>query len=144
MDFHMYLQNDILFKVDHANMCHGVEARVPFLDHRLVTNLFSMASNKKLDFFESKKIIKKAMPAEVPKSVYGKEKRGFSLPIGHWIHSDFKELVYEMVNHCPGFVDRSYLATLVEEHYLYKADHQRSIWNLLILFNWLRLNNYTI
>ncbi|MBT6121632.1 asparagine synthase (glutamine-hydrolyzing) [bacterium] len=144
MDFHMYLQNDILFKVDHANMCHGVEARVPFLDHRLVTNLFSMASNKKLDFFESKKIIKKAMPAEVPKSVYGKEKRGFSLPIGHWIHSDFKELVYEMVNHCPHFVDRSYLATLVEEHYLYKADHQRSIWNLLILFNWLRLNNYTI
>ncbi|MBT5953663.1 asparagine synthase (glutamine-hydrolyzing) [bacterium] len=144
MDFHMYLQNDILFKADQANMCHGVEARVPFLDHRLVTNVFSMSSNKKLDLFSSKKIIKEAMPSEVPKSVYRKEKRGFSLPIGHWIRSDFKELVYEMLNQCPDFIDRSYLATLIEEHYLNKADHQRSIWNLLILFNWLRLNKYTI
>ena len=57
-DFQNYLLNDHLRKIDRCSMLNSVEARCPFLDHRIVNFAFSINSSYKVNFLNLKKILK--------------------------------------------------------------------------------------
>jgi asparagine synthase (glutamine-hydrolysing) len=84
-DFTMYLQDDLLTKVDRATMLTSLEARAPFLDHELVEFAAAIPSAWKLDGLTTKAILRRAVRKRLPKQVLGRRKRGFNIPFSRWL-----------------------------------------------------------
>ncbi len=74
----------ILWKSDRLSMAHGVEARVPFLDHPLVELIARMPPPMKLHDLDEKYVLKKSMTPRLPDVSHAYKKRGFYTPIGAW------------------------------------------------------------
>ena len=76
----LYLQDDILVKVDRATMMHGLEARAPFLDIDLVDLVRRIPSAWKFRNGQTKYILKKALETVLPADVLHRRKKGFGVP----------------------------------------------------------------
>ena len=74
----------ILWKSDRLSMAHGVEARVPFLDHPLIELLAQMPPHMKLNGLNEKYILKQCMTPRLPSVPHAYKKRGFYTPISAW------------------------------------------------------------
>jgi asparagine synthase (glutamine-hydrolysing) len=71
---------------DRNSMAHSIEARVPFLDHRLVEFAFSLPANWRMRGHWNKHILREAMRGRIPESVRARvEKFGFPVPVKQWI-----------------------------------------------------------
>lgn len=81
-DFHNYLPDDILVKVDRSSMANSLEIRAPFLDHKIIEFAFSrVPSNLKTDS-KNKKIFLKTLAKKIlPKEFDISRKQGFSIPL---------------------------------------------------------------
>jgi asparagine synthase (glutamine-hydrolysing) len=84
----LYLQDDILVKVDRASMLNSLEVRAPFLDIELVDFLRKLPSHIKLRGSTSKWILRKAAQSLLPRKVLTRSKQGFAVPIGQWFRDD--------------------------------------------------------
>ncbi len=83
----MYLQNNILAKVDRASMLNSLEVRSPFLDIEVVDFLRQLPSNFKLRGSISKWILKIAARSLLPESIINRRKQGFAVPTGRWFET---------------------------------------------------------
>lgn len=92
------LPNYLLMKVDKMTMAHGLEARVPFLDHKLVEFSCSIPANLKIKGFTGKYIIRKAMSDVLPKNITNRSKKGFPMPLNSWLAGDLKELMVQTLS----------------------------------------------
>lgn len=90
LDLHTYLPDEILIKVDRATMAHGVEARVPLLDHRLVELAFAVAPHLHHRGGQRKRVLKDAarLRGWLPEEVLTERKKGFSLRVDEWLVVD--------------------------------------------------------
>lgn len=80
---------------DRNSMAHSIEARLPFLDYRLVTLLFQLPDGWKLRGPWNKYIQRQAMQRLLPESVRSRrDKMGFPVPVKRW----FSDVLYEPVN----------------------------------------------
>ncbi|MDH5218661.1 MAG: asparagine synthase (glutamine-hydrolyzing) [Gammaproteobacteria bacterium] len=78
------LSNWILLKSDRLSMAHSVEARVPFLDHKLVELCARIPPQLKLKGMDEKYLLKKLMQPHLPQIPGEYKKRGFYTPIREW------------------------------------------------------------
>jgi asparagine synthase (glutamine-hydrolysing) len=70
---------------DRNSMYHGIESRLPFLDHRIVEFALSLPLEFKLKDNETKHILREMMVGNVPDEViYRKDKKGFEAPSSFW------------------------------------------------------------
>ena len=83
----LYLQDDILAKVDRASMMHSLEVRAPFLDIDLVDFVRRIPWQYKLRGGQTKYLLKKALEPLLPKDILYRSKKGFGVPIGSWFQS---------------------------------------------------------
>ncbi len=74
----------ILWRADRLSMANGVEARVPFLDHKLVELAAKLPPNMKLNGMDEKYILRKLMLPKLPEHPVAYKKRGFYTPIREW------------------------------------------------------------
>lgn len=81
----LYLQDQILAKVDRASMLHGLEARSPFLDLEVMDFARRLPHQVKLRGGVTKWILKKALEPVLPASILNRKKKGFGTPLGAWI-----------------------------------------------------------
>lgn len=88
-----YLPDDILKKVDISSMAVSLEARVPLLDTRIIEYSFSIPHHLKYYKGEKKYILKELLYDYIPKELVDRPKKGFSVPISHWLHNDMYYLV---------------------------------------------------
>lgn len=73
---------------DRNSMAHSIEARLPFLDHRLVTAIMRVTATRKLDGFWNKVLLREAMRGHIPESVRTRpDKMGFATPDAKWIRA---------------------------------------------------------
>ena len=89
-DMKNWLPDDLLLKNDKMNMAHGVEARLPFLDHRLVEYVLSIPNKIRLKESRNKKILRRAMASILPKEIINRKKRGFTVPV-HKLYESEKD-----------------------------------------------------
>jgi asparagine synthase (glutamine-hydrolysing) len=91
LDFHCFLVDHCLCKVDRASMACGVEARVPLLDPELVTLMFSI--DHRITLFEGKRkaLFKRALRDFLPAGMDTQRKKGFSSPINTWLQQGLAE-----------------------------------------------------
>jgi len=76
------------------SMAHGVESRLPFLDHPLVELAATIPADIKFKNGEMKRVLKAAFSAILPPSIAGRQdKMGFPTPISEWVASDARDFV---------------------------------------------------
>ncbi|MGH9805558.1 MAG: asparagine synthase (glutamine-hydrolyzing) [Candidatus Acidiferrales bacterium] len=87
-----------LHRVDRMTMAWGLEARVPYLDHRLVEYVNSLPDHFKIRRFERKYLLRRALAGLVPEEILRGSKRGFGAPFRLWYAGDFAEAARSYVN----------------------------------------------
>lgn len=95
----MYLEQQqrlaeiLLMRVDKIGMAHHLEARVPFLDHRIVEFTTSLPDRLKVpNKNEPKTLLKKAIEGIIPNEIIYREKMGFAAPVHDWFRGPWKKL----------------------------------------------------
>ena len=145
VDMNTYLLNDHLRKVDRMSMAHSLEARVPFLDHRIVELAMSLPSKYKVNFFQTKRILKHIAKDLLPKSVVYGKKKGLTSPIAGWISSELKDYINDNLK--GGLMDELFdpgvTQKILKDHYGKKKDNSRIIWSLITLQIWGKKLNST-
>lgn len=139
-DVHTYLPNDLLVKMDIASMSNSLEARSPFLDHKLMEFASSLPAEYKMKGLIKKYILKKTIKDLVPKENIYRRKMGFGIPIGSWFRNELKGFVNETLL-CDRSLNRGYfkadaLKNMITLHIAKKADYTFPIWSLLMLELW--------
>ena len=84
LDFHTFLPDDILVKVDRVSMAVSLEVRVPFLSRRLCELAFSLPESFVWQGGEPKGGLKAAYRDRLPAEILARDKRGFSVPVDWW------------------------------------------------------------
>ncbi len=135
-----YLPNDLLVKVDIASMANSLEARSPFLDHKVIEFAATLPADIKVKKGDTKTLLKKVAANLVPREAIYRRKMGFGVPIGAWLRGEMREfmrenLLSEKFNK-RGLFDRGKVENLIEEHQQQKRDHATPLWTLLMLELW--------
>ena len=134
-DMHHYLPGDILTKVDRTSMAVSLEAREPLLDHRLLEFAATLPPSLRIRGQQGKWLMKKALEPWLPKDILYRPKMGFVTPIGAWFR---RELAGEAAGLAKSPVlgawfDRAALTRLADDHRSGRAEHGRTLWQLVML-----------
>jgi len=146
VDLMTYLPCDLLVKVDIASMAHGLEARSPFLDHKVVELAGKIPIDRKLRLtrrgLEGKLILKDTFGHLLPRPILTRRKMGFGVPIASWFRGELKELLHDVLLSRTalerGYFNPKQLEQLVNEHTSGVRDHGYPLWSLLMLELWHR------
>ena len=104
VDLKTWLPDDILVKLDRASMAHGLEARAPFLDHRLVEFAAALPVALKLRLFQKKFLLRRLHGRYFPAELRARRKLGFNAPVAHWFARDGRESL-RAFTHAPALLD---------------------------------------
>lgn len=85
VDQESYLADDLLAKVDRASMAVSLEARVPFLDHRVVEFAWSLRPDQKIRDGRGKWILREVLYQMVNRELVDRPKTGFTVPLAAWL-----------------------------------------------------------
>lgn len=136
----LYLQDDILVKVDRASMAASLECRAPLLDQQLVEFVSSLPYGFKLKGSSMKHILKKAMDPLLPRGVAHRSKKGFGIPVAQWFKGPLKDHLMDLLSpkkiKNEGLFNPHYISNLVDEHMSGHADHRKKLWTLFIFQLW--------
>jgi len=140
-DMKTYLPGDILTKVDRASMAHGLEVRVPILDHSFVEWVAGLPPRLKLRGREGKYVFKRALEPWLSDSVLYRPKMGFGIPLKDWFRGPLRGLLRRRLQEGSlaesGVVRPEVVAGLVEQHIAGRFDHSQPLWALLMLAGFL-------
>lgn len=141
-DTRMYLPGDILTKVDRMSMAHGLEARVPLLDYRIVEFAATLPFTLKYQRGCSKRVLKHLMRDRLPGITLAQRKRGFSLPIHRWMRGELAPLFCDTVlapeAKCREYLEHDFVKKLWSEHSTRQEEHGHRLWSILMFELWLR------
>ena len=142
LDSKTYLPGDILTKVDRMSMAASLEARAPFLDHKLIDFVARIPASLKLRGRETKYILKRAVQGLVPNEILARPKMGFGLPVREWINRELRERIHETLTSQSalgrGYFEPHYIKVLLDEHERGRRDHSAALWALFVLELWQR------
>jgi asparagine synthase (glutamine-hydrolysing) len=97
-DISTSLHDEMLAKVDKATMAWGIEARVPFLDHRLVDLGLNLPDRLKVADGHGKWILRKLGERYLPPAVINRKKQGFSVPLSAWFRGELRGFVRDVLD----------------------------------------------
>lgn len=142
VDTETYLPCDILTKVDIASMAFSLEARSPFMDHRVVELAASIPREFKLQKGLGKQILIKTFEDLLPKSIQTRPKMGFGVPLDHWFRDELREMMTDTLldsrTLSRGYFNPSAIRRMIDEHTSSQWDHSSRLWLLLVFELWHR------
>lgn len=143
LDTKTYLPEDILTKVDRMSMLTSLEVRVPILDHLFLEWVTGLPPEWKMRGKKQKYILTKlAERVGVPKEVLNRPKQGFTLPLGHWMRNELKDLIMSVLMDSStrqrGYFNAQGVQRLLDEHFQARRDHSARIWRFLMFELWQR------
>lgn len=142
VDIATYLPGDLLVKMDIASMASSLEARSPFLDHRLMEMAARLPPSAKVRGLTTKAALKDAVATLVPEDLLRRPKQGFSVPLADWMRGRLGGVARDVLldrrtrerdSFRPHVVER-----LLDEHAAERADRSSALWALLVLELWHR------
>lgn len=140
VDTRFYLPGDMLVKVDRMSMATSLEARVPFLDHRLVEYAAKIPSRVKFPGGKKKYLLKKGLESVLDHELLYRRKAGFNVPKNQWLRGPLRELVSDtlspgaLARH--GLLEAGVVQRMIDEHQQRRTDHSFAIWSVLIFQLW--------
>ena len=141
LDAKLYLQDDLLAKVDRASMANSLEVRVPFLDHTCVDYITRLPPEIKLKGLRTKYLLKKTTEAFLPKPIVHRPKKGFGIPVAKWIKGELKGLFQDTFHpdriRREGLFNPDAISCMLEDHLAARVDHRKPLWTLFMFQQWL-------
>ncbi|MDP3729000.1 MAG: asparagine synthase (glutamine-hydrolyzing) [bacterium] len=139
-DLKVTLPDDFLMKVDKNTMAFAIEARTPFLDHRIIELASKIPPKYKMNFIQEKYILKYAMKEILPKEIIQRKKDRFFVPIDEWmLTKEVKDYAYETITKSPlskDLINKEYINKITTNFKSSKLYYGRQLWNLLNLSLW--------
>jgi asparagine synthase (glutamine-hydrolysing) len=99
-DRHLYLANNLTYKMDIALGAYGLEGRAPLLDHRILEWTQGLTNRELVSGREKKVLLRKAYRGQLLLDVVDRPKRGFGAPVEAWLKGPLRELAHELLP-CP-------------------------------------------
>lgn len=142
MDLKTLLPDAYMEKVDKASMACSLEARLPFLDHRLVELAFQIPGRHKIRGLSTKLILKQAVRGLVPDMVLQKAKHGFAVPTEPWFKGQLGKFVFDVLlddrTRKRGYFNMPFIERLWHEHVEGRRVWDQHLWLLLNFELWHR------
>jgi asparagine synthase (glutamine-hydrolysing) len=139
-DMKLYLEGDILFKVDRASMATSLEVRVPLLNREIVQYVSDLPLELKLHRLTGKYLLKKTMNGRLPGDILKRPKKGFNMPVAEWLTCDLKDLLLDMLSEerivRQGYFNYGYVKQLIDDHLTRRKDNRKLLWTLLMFQMW--------
>jgi asparagine synthase (glutamine-hydrolysing) len=88
-----YMLNTLLRDSDVMSMAHGLELRVPLIDHCLAQQVMEMPGSLKIGGRSPKHLLVDALEGALPDSIVQRRKKGFTLPFEHWMRDTLRSEV---------------------------------------------------
>lgn len=124
-------------KTDKMSMAASLEARVPFLDHKIVEWSAKVPSEYKLKGTIEKYILRLAMRDVLPPEILKRKKVGFGTPLNLWLKTGMREKSGEILDRLAKRKD------IIKSEYVRKNKrnrfikyYQTRVWNLIMLELW--------
>lgn len=139
-DLTINLPSAMLTRLDRASMAHSLEARVPFLSHRMVDWALGVPTSLKLRGRTGKFIVRNAVRPWLPDEILKRPKQGFQIPMRAWLRGRFGKLArsiwHDSGASALGYVKAAAVDRLFDEHTRGDADHSRTLYALTVLALW--------
>lgn len=139
-DINLVLEGDMLAKVDRACMINSLEARVPFLDSKIVDFSFKLPHEFKIHGINKKRILKDTFADLLPEETMIFSKKGFGIPIRLWFQNELKSKLIELLEpqfiEKQGFFSSAYISKLLQEHLSNQENHASKLWQLYVFQKW--------
>jgi asparagine synthase (glutamine-hydrolysing) len=140
-DMVSYLPGDILVKLDRATMAASLEARCPFLDHRVVEFAWRLPTAVKVRGGQGKWLLRRVLRRYLPEELYERPKQGFNVPIGTWLAGPLRDWAGDLLAPSEirreGILDAQAVETCWREHLSGQKDRARELWAILMVQAWL-------
>ncbi len=134
-----YLNNQLLKDTDCMSMCHGVETRVPYLDHLLIEAVASAQSSLKRFRNHNKPLLAALVADTLPKEVIVRKKQGFMFPIGDWMREAGRDIFESSV--ADAGMDRQCCRVIWDDFYRGRT-HWSRVWSIIVLGKWMAGNSH--
>jgi len=139
-EFRLRLPELLLMRVDKIGMSTSIEARVPFLDHKLVEFTMDIPMEWKIKGGETKYLLKKALADLLPDDILYRRKMGFAAPMAQWLRGDFGRQAEAAVLGSGlmdrGFLNRDHITQEFRNHREGRRDTSLHLWTLFNLTSW--------
>jgi asparagine synthase (glutamine-hydrolysing) len=139
-DIMLGLPSDMLVKVDRMTMAASLEARSPFLDHRVMACAAAMPGSFKLRAGAGKWILRDAFADRLPADVFALPKKGFEIPVAEWLTGPLADLTRRATD--PGRLKRQGLfhsdlpARWYDDLVSRRRDTAEKLWTLVAFQAW--------
>lgn len=148
LDTVSYLPDDILVKVDRASMAVSLEARNPFLDHRVIEFAARTPLDLKVRAGKGKWIVREVLNRHVPRQLFDRPKKGFSVPVAHWLRGPLREWAEHLLDpnrlRTEGYLDASAVHAIWREHLDGTFNREAVLWTALMFQSWLESRQETL
>ncbi|MEN4053830.1 asparagine synthase (glutamine-hydrolyzing) [Sulfurimonas sp. NWX79] len=134
-DLQHFQAEHFLAKLDRVSMAHSIESRTPFLDHKFVELLFSVAPSLRYQDGITKGLLKDMLQDKLPPNILSRKKKGFSNPYGEYLYDSGRVELIETVNKQTGMFKEEIL-----QEYIQRARSGRfkqHVWGLYVLSHWI-------
>jgi asparagine synthase (glutamine-hydrolysing) len=134
---------------DRNSMAHGIEARVPFLDHRLVEWSIGLGDRYKMAGGETKRVLRRAMAGIMPDRICRRpDKLGFPTPEEEWFRGPLRGAVEggieDTLKLYPDLFNGAAVRTLMRDQLAGRRPWDFSLWRILNLGLWGRVFSVTV
>ena len=141
VDLATFLLDNILEYTDKTSMAASLEARVPYLDHRLVEFSLALPARQKIRGNAAKRILRDSFGDLLPAEVFNRPKQGFCPPISEWITTHFSyyfDLLTPSYLREQGVLDHSEVQRLRAEHLARRRDNSMELFAIVMFDVWYR------
>jgi asparagine synthase (glutamine-hydrolysing) len=130
----------LLMRVDKITMSNSIEARVPFLDHRLVEYTFTLPTDVRMGGGTPKAVLKRAVRDWLPPNTLLRPKMGFTMPVKEWLRGPLasfaRESIMESRFRQRGFLDYQAVDRVLAGHVSGHVNADSLVWSLLNVSLW--------
>lgn len=142
LDLYGFLSHNFIV-ADKSSMQASIEMRVPLINKELVIKNFFEKENELLDFFNTKKQLKKMLYKILPKEIIDRKKTGFNPPMDNLINeigkNDFLNIIKS--GYLGYYINLEFIEKLVYNHFNNLDNNTYKLWQILFLHFWLEENN---
>ena len=137
-----WLPDNLLERGDRMTMAASIEARVPFLDHKLAEFVSTLPDDCRIRGSRTKWILREAGKQLIPAAILKRPKVGFRVPVNEWFRGKMRDFLLDHLQSetslTRAYFDRGALYRIVADHMYGRQNHEKLLWSLLNLEIWHR------